>query len=444
MSATQAVNEQMIYNVKPPAIRARRMRYVGVPQSGTDFVPGATTRFEIPTQPATYLQAQNTVLKFKVTTAGGGCNLDGSAGAACFIQSIRVLHGSNLLEEIDQYNRLASILNDFQRSPAEQQTIGSITAGLPGGNTVAAGAQYAQANENRARNEGQLIPAVRADNMAAGTYTYTIPLISGVIGSLCSKFTPLTAMSAAPLRLEVTWASLENGIQTADAGFTGWTVQDCQIIGDIIQVDPEGEALIVNSVGGNFEVNTTMYRQASGIVTAGSGTSSVLLPFRFSSLKSVLVAHCEQGNSSVLTNMYTSRSRANLTSFQLRIGSSLYPQNAVQAGTVGELPAEVLMETLKCFHHQLSSIQVGIGCNKFNFNIERGRTAHGTYLAAMELESGGGGDSSKVEAGINTLTTGIWFQGQYAPVTAAGYELSSYAYYDCRLSCQSGTCRALF
>ena len=139
--------------------------------------------------------------------------------------------------------------------------------------------------------------------MVAGTYTYTLPLISGVIGSLCSKFTPLTAMSAAPIRLEVQWASLENGIQTADAAFTGWTVQDCQIIGDIIQVDPEGEALIVNSVGGNFEVNTTMYRQASGIVTTGSGTSSVLLPFRFSSLKSVLVAHCEQINSSLLTNL---------------------------------------------------------------------------------------------------------------------------------------------
>lgn len=85
---------------------------------------------------------QNTVLKFKVTTAGGACNLDGSAGAACFIQSTRVMHGSNLLEEIDQYNRLASILNDFQRSPAEQQTIGNLTAGLPGGNTVAAGDAY--------------------------------------------------------------------------------------------------------------------------------------------------------------------------------------------------------------------------------------------------------------------------------------------------------------
>ena len=57
-----------------------------------------------------------------------------------------------------------------------------------------------------------------------------------------------------------------------------WTVKDPQIIGDIVQVDPEGEALIVNSVGGNFEVNTTMYRQASGIVTTGSGTSPLGLP----------------------------------------------------------------------------------------------------------------------------------------------------------------------
>ena len=123
MSATQAVNEQMIYNVKPPAIRARRMRYVGVPQSGTDFVPGATTRFEIPTQPATYLQAQNTVLKFKVTTAGGACNLDGSAGAACFIQSIRVLHGSNLLEELDMYSTLASILNTLRNCRHTQRSL---------------------------------------------------------------------------------------------------------------------------------------------------------------------------------------------------------------------------------------------------------------------------------------------------------------------------------
>ena len=442
MSAPQAVSEQMIYNVKPPAIRARRMRYVGVPQSGTEFNPGATIRFTIPTQPATYLQAQNTVLKFSVTTAAGTSNLDNSAGAACFIQSIRVLHGSNELEILDQYNRLASILNDTCRSPGEMQTVGNITAGMEGGDVVAAGAAYVQANENQARNEGQLIPAVEADALAIGTRTYCIPLISGVIGSLCSKFTPLTAMSAADIRLEVTLASNEDGVQSTAAAT--WTVEDPQIIGDIIQVDPEGEALIVNSVGGNFEVNTTMYRQASGVVTTGSGTSSVLLPYRFSSLKSVLVAHCEQVNSNNLANLYTARSRANLVRFQLRIGSSLYPQNPVEAGAVADLPAEVLMELLKCFHINVSSLQVGIGMNESNFNTARARTSHGTFTCGMELESGGGGDSSKQESGVNTLTTGIWFQGTYAPVTPAGYELCSYAFYDCRLSCQSGTCRALF
>ena len=105
------------------------------PQNGTGvYNPGDTIIFNLPTRRNLVACFSESYLKFQATivnggTAGNYLRLD-SNGAHGFIRRIRVFHGSNLIEDIDNYEMLAKIMLDTQ---APLTTIAgklSITSGL--------------------------------------------------------------------------------------------------------------------------------------------------------------------------------------------------------------------------------------------------------------------------------------------------------------------------
>ena len=442
-SAPPAMDSSMVYGPRPAAMKARRMQAVYVPQSGATNVTGGTTiRINIGTAPAQYLLTSNTTLKFSVTNASKAYNLDGSAGAANFIQTLRIFHGASLLEEINDYGRLCSILNDVTRTPGEQGSIGSLTAGQSGIEPPAASAQYSADNLDAIARVCKLVRTPAVDGLGTATRTFQIPLVSGVIGSLARQAFPLTAATAADLRVEIVLASDKNAVQNSADEDPEWTASDFSIIADILQLSPESEALVVASTGGQFQMNTQSYRSATSVVAKDDTRSSILLPFRFSSLNSILLAHYRQSVTDSLTKAYTSRSRANLTSYYMRIGNSHVPANPVDLGPVGVLPVEGYVQLLSAFHINVGNIQIGNSCTSGNFNKAEPETDHGTFCIAQELEAFGPGSSSKVESGVNTLSQSVFFEGTYATVPNA-MDLVAYAFHDVRLDFVAGSCRAM-
>jgi hypothetical protein len=435
------MDSSMVYGPRPAAMRARRMQAIYVPQSGaTDVGGGTTIRINIGTAPAQYLLTSSTVLKFSVTNTGA-YNLDGSAGASAFIETLRVYHGANMLEEVTGMGRLCSILNDVTRTPGEQGSIGSLTAGQSGIEPPTATGPSA-AEVNAIARVCKLVRTPAVDGLGAATRTFTIPLVSGVIGSLARQAFPLTAATAADLRVEIVLAAAQNPVQNSSGADPAWTASDFSIITDILELSPESEALVVASTGGAFQMNTQSYRQSTAVVAKDSTRSSILLPFRFSSMNSILLAHYAQTVTNNYTNAYTARSRANLTEYYFRIGNSHVPANPVQLGAVGVLPAEQFVNVLKAFHISPNNVQVGCSCTSGNFNVAEAITSHGTNLTAQELEAFGPGSSSKVESGVNTLSQTVFFEGTYATVPSA-MDVAAWAFHDVRLDFVSGTCRAM-
>jgi len=284
------MDSTMVYGPRPAAMRARRMQAIYVPQSGaTDVGGGTTIRINIGTAPAQYLLTSSTVLKFSVKNAVA-YNLDGSAGASAFIETLRVYSGANMLEEVTGMGRLCSILNDVTRTPGEQGSIGSLTAGQSGIEPAAATTPSA-AEVNAIARVCKLVRTPAPDGLGAATRTFTIPLVSGVIGSLARQAFPLTAATAADLRVEIVLAGEKNPVQNSSGTDPEWTASDFSIITDILELSPESEALVVASTGGQFQMNTQSYRQSTAVVAKDNTRSSILLPFRFSSMNSILLAH---------------------------------------------------------------------------------------------------------------------------------------------------------
>ena len=111
-----------------------------------------------------------------------------------------VFHGSNLLEDIDNYHQLAKILYDFQVPEDSVKGRFSITAGTNPDYSViqdlSSGTVLNAASVNRGRALGAL-------SAATHSFPFTLNLIS-LVGSLAgSKYLPFFELTAAPLRLEI-------------------------------------------------------------------------------------------------------------------------------------------------------------------------------------------------------------------------------------------------
>ena len=105
------------YQSKTESAPARRYLTQIQPQGSTSFGQGETITINIPTRANTALIPSESYLRGSVNlvvgTATTATTLE-SCGWHGIFQRIRVFHGSNLLEDIDNASQLAKILYDYQ------------------------------------------------------------------------------------------------------------------------------------------------------------------------------------------------------------------------------------------------------------------------------------------------------------------------------------------
>jgi hypothetical protein len=121
------------FQSKVESAPARRYLTQIQPQGGTGtYNPGDTITINIPTRNNTALIPSESYLKgnFVITrTNAPTSSCLESCGWHNFIQRIRVFHGSNLLEDIDNYGQLAKILYDYQAPEDAVKGRFSVTTG---------------------------------------------------------------------------------------------------------------------------------------------------------------------------------------------------------------------------------------------------------------------------------------------------------------------------
>ena len=423
------------YELKPTAVNSRAYTSNINPSNGTSFTAGDVIRIDIPTgrrgtylvNPMGYLQ-----MTFNNNNGAGDGNLTPDDSGYGLIKKLEVYHGSNLLESVDSYNLLGTLLLDCQVAGNETQRTGTMTIGC--GFSQASGSERKQANVDR----------LGTPVGEGASRQYNMPLFSGVIGGNLSKYLPLGALSGGgDLRVEITLDSTANACcrEATKTGTEDYTITNVQYVASILELGAEAQDEVERENAGSYSMSTVSWRNYTANVDSAVGSASILVPARFASVKSLYCVHRPSANiNSRDVRSISDRSKANMSSYQFRIGSLSMPQQAVDCA---DPAGQVIQELMKSFH-QIGQTNAHTRLNETQFNndaptSDSGNTLddEGSYAVGLDLESFSH-RSDVIDSGTDSQGQNIFFEPVYSANTPAAQRVDSWAFYDLLLKVEDG------
>ena len=260
---------------------------------------------------------------------------------------------------------------------------------------------------------------------------FSIPLaLSGVLGPGCSKYLPIS--KATDLRLELT---VENAIQAVvhATGTPSFTVNNMQLILTYIDIDGSVASQLEQAVGGRYIISSESWRNYTSILPASRSGDSVLIPARYSSLRTLVSTFRDYVNNSDQTKYWLS-ARSNpfysasgvQSQVQYSIGAVLVPQTPVK------FVSEMWMNGQQAFH-QLGSISNGSRCYYANWNqsayYDTNTYGMGTFAFAQNFDSFLNKTDS-LTVGFNTINSPTFLNLTYPASVATQQRLDTWAHFD--------------
>lgn len=444
-----AITDSLLYTVKPSSVRARQYKASVPASNGVTFTPQQTSIFYVPARTQCFLAGDESAIRFTIKNVNA-TNLtprtDGYGSSV--IARIDCYHGSNLLESISQANVLYSLMFDAVLDPAQR---------------VGLSALYGSSSDITTPRLGAVLTST---STVAAQLTVTIPLISAICGMGLDKYLPLGV--ADDYRIEVTWADEASGLvqsaasgDTFQSGFsTAWVIQSPELLLNIIELDAQGMAL-VNSVApqsGETILHGNSWRAYnSSMPSASGGSYSTLVPARFASLNSILLAPRLSATTIARNgNSISSRINPNISSYFFRFGGAQVPQRPVvliNTSTTGGY-SEALFEFIKCFHTintpMASSVlradyyNVAKTANARNGPVSAGdATATSAFCIGQEFQTFSG-KNDVLLSGANSLSSNIFFECEVSGDGNDAMTLNFFANYDLLLVITDGIMSARF
>jgi hypothetical protein len=454
-----AVSEDCLYNLKPSAVRSRTYRHGISPQNKSIFSPEDICIIEIPCgRRNTYYDPASSYLRFTVKNTDAANTFYVDNLASTFIERIDVFHSSNLLDQISNYNVLASMMKDLQLSFTESQGYSSV---------------YGTSYSTDIANVRQGIQVGVSQQV-----TFCIPLL-GSIFSCSDKLIPIGEL-ASDLRIEIKWENLIQSVVASDAALSAWSIIDVQFECNILELSDEGQSMVQSQTPFSQPVyiHTNSFRHySSSLPAASAGNYTTLIAARFASLKALAVS---MRRSSEINDpkSYSISCRVNplIQSYNFRLGSAVIPQRPVSlynSGSTGGA-GEAWMETIKAFH----GVNKPDMCSSLTYPVYNAidiKTADTTQLACRftgEGTAAGTAASTSVAAnghkfgfvifqelesfnnknytmlsGINTLNSQTYFEmnlGYGATTNTTSYTLDFFSWFDQILIIDGGIMSAKF
>lgn len=440
------IPKNALYTGKKESAAGRRYRTNIQPQSGSTFTAGQTITINIPTRANTLLIPSESTLNFGLqlmntgATAVANCRWE-SCGAHAIIQRIRVYHGSNLLEDIDAYNVLAKVLMDYTAPEDFVKGKGSMMIGTRQDYAVTSGTVVQSVNTGALIGDGAVANGTGTPGVPATPLYYNLNLIS-ILGSLsASKYLPLFAATAAPIRLEIQLVSSPGMAMSSTAALpTGFTVSNVEYVGEFLELGDSAIATIM-SASSPLQYVLPSFRNYQW-TTALTDNIQVAMPIpaKFSSLKALFVTSRNSAHTAGVLTYYPMASvKNNIDSFQFRIGSQVVPSKAPSTDP------EFAVEAMKCFasiadlNHQPSITNSAFTQNVPVANAANGLADSGSFLIGLDAEVYAGTDKSEIFSGLNTNTDEIYLNVRYGAVTDdAVYRYDCFANFDSVLVAENG------
>jgi len=433
------------FQSKVESAPARRFLTQIQPQGSTSFGMGETITINIPTRANTALIPSESYLKgtlsLSCSTANATAATFESAGVHGFIQRIRVFHGSNLLEDIDNYAQLAKILYDFQASDDAVKGRLAVTSATNPQYNVTSGTIV------RGVNRG----ATTGVTTTATTVPFAINLIS-LVGALAgSAYLPLWQMSAAPLRVEIV---LKSSVVTSLMSLAGtataqiFALSGVNYCGEFLEL-PDSAISAINAGSSNpMQMVLPSYRSftnSAAITTAGTSVSFPI-PAKYSSLKNLFIAtRTSVGADGLYPN---SHCKYGLTAYSFRVGAEVLP--STQPATVPEFYSEAV----KCFG-SLADLAFQPSVDLVSYALDVPNTIassgdaslldSGSFVIGMDMEVYSNADKSSIFAGTNTNNSDIFYNANFvSPSGTLTLIQTAFASYDQVLVYENGVCYARY
>ena len=452
---TQAVSSDCLYNLKASSVRARSYRAAIPPSNSQTFSGSQTAIFYIPCgRKNTFMDPTQTYLKFTVKNNDGTNAFFVDNVATSFINRLDIFHSGNMLDSIQQYNVLASYIKDFTCNTSESIGMSSL---------------WGTSNDDAASNCRQGLSLAKSSSA-----TFCVPLLGSIFAN-CDKMIPIGQLYD-DIRIELTWENNTQAIVGA-AGTPTWTITDCQLMTQIIELNDEG----MNQVEGATPFNNpvyihgTSYRHYVSSLAAGTGgTYSTLVPARFASTKTLIMLPRRSVEIAAATS-YSISSRFNpaINAYWWRIGGAMYPQKPVTLYNPSSVAGygEAFAEIMKSWH-SLSSPDMCSGLSMAQYNATDiltankdatvlpgfpsdaatalGLTSHkAAFAIAQECETFAN-RSDLLLSGLNTQSSQVFFEcnlglkSDFSCLPTIATTLDFYAQYDQILVIENGILSARF
>lgn len=454
------------YGSKVDSAPARSYKTNVQPQNGIGpYGAGSVIYLNIPTRSNLFMASTENYFRFDFTcknTSGAAATARwDSCGAHGLIQRIRVFHGSNLLEDIDNYGLLAKMLFDTQVHTDSTYGKMNILAGtrndlnvsIPAlaiavpGTSNATTANYASATQ---ANSGELIGSL-ANNASSTKRTYCLNLIS-IIGSLCSdKYFPLFACTSAPLRVEIWLVDSINKCMNIN-GAGEFTLNNVEFVANTIEVSDDVMGIVSNSLQGQpLQFVVPSYRNygwSGNSLTNGTTTQiNMPIPAKFSSIKSLFV--CMRDNGLGGNNFYpfSCVSMGTFIDYYFRVGSLIMPPKYPYSTTEAFAELMKAIGSISDLNHtpsiELLSYTTSLSPSDSDAMGKAGNNS-GSFYIGLDLENYVGANKDSIFAGYNTNTDDIYFVYDITPGANINPRFDSYALFDNLLVFENGTSYAKF
>lgn len=420
--------------ILPLAVESRSRRRSFFPTNGQTFTSDGNNIVRIDVSASAFLDPKHSYLRFRmVNTTAQTLGLDFGGGHG-FIRRLRIEQAGNVLSDINHYNKLMSAIVLPCQGGVDSVAHRSITEGQRFANARAVGTSTAPtlgpdmsgAVVNTPVNSNALVDTL-ANN---GSYTFSIPLMNGLLGTTQDKMVPLQMLGSSPLTIEIELADgLDIGAYGGAVGAPTYRLEDVRYIASLVEVGPEVDAqlrMVQEVSGGKLVLNGVDYTHFNGTVGAGSSGNQVInVPARRKSLKSLFFVGASQqyaagagaGNHSQSYNLSYGGTMT-LVDYQIKIGSVVYPPTPVDCRFQGPNNSsafsrgEALSELAKCWGSVSSAHGVG-SLSTINYQLDQGNVAlipqdPGAGVGvpsyrfapyAMDLESF---QRTALESGVNT------------------------------------------
>ena len=353
--------------VLPLAVESRSRRRTFFPVNGQSFTSDGNNIIRIDVSAQAFLDPKHSYLRFTFTNNSGqslGFDYGGGHG---IIERLRIEQAGNVLSDVNHYNKLMSAIILPSQGGVDSLAHRSLTEGQAFLNQNGNGNSMNPAPAAQVGGATMGTPSQTNGLVAAGaTYTFSIPLVNGLLGTMQDKMVPLQLLGSSPLTIEIQLAPLRDVgsiAAAAPAAGTNYAISNVRYIANLVEVGPEVDAnlrMVQELSGGRLVMNGVDYTHFNGNVPAAAvGNQVVNVPARRKSLKSLFFVGASKsyaadgagGAEHGFVYNLSYGGNFNLTNYQLKIGSVLYPPTPVDcqfAGGAAFERGEAIAELSKC------------------------------------------------------------------------------------------------